>query len=154
MKLSRCCPHILTLLAAAVLLSMAGADDPVEPPPNAIESPEIAQELAVAAQRFIDALDPGMQAKYLFQDAERGNFHFFPIARRGVPFKKLKDGQRQLGYALMNGALSHVGNQKALTIMSLGDYLRETDETPNVYRDSDQYYFTIFGNPSPDGTWG
>ena len=32
--------------------------------------------------------------------------------------------------------------------------IRETDETPNVYRDSDQYYFTIFGNPSPDGTWG
>jgi len=38
--------------------------------------------------------------------------------------------------------------------MSLGDYLRETDEKPNAHRDSDQYYFTIFGNPAPDGTWG
>ncbi len=70
MKFTRCRPHILTLLAVAALLSMAGGDDPVEPRPNAIESPEIAQELAVAAQRFIDALDVGMQAKYLFQDAD------------------------------------------------------------------------------------
>jgi hypothetical protein len=154
MKFARCGSSILVLLAVLALLSLAGAEDPVEPPPNAIESPEIAQEFAVAAQRFIDALGPGMQAKYLFQDAERGNIHFFPIARRGVPLKDLQDGQRHLGYALLSAALSHVGNQKALTIMSLGDYLRETDDAPNVYRDSDQYYFTIFGNPAPDGTWG
>ena len=125
MKFMRSRPRILDLLAAGALLAMAGADNPAKLPPDAIESPEIAQELAVAAQRFIDALDPRMQAKYLFQDAERGNFHFFPIARRGVPLKDLKDGQRQLGYALMNAALSHVGSQKALTIMSLGDYHRE-----------------------------
>src|SRR5688572_3052935 len=100
MKFTHCPLRLLALLAAIALLSMAGADDPVVRP-NAIESPEIAQELAVAAQRFVDALGPGMQAKYLFQDAERGNFHFFPIARRGVPFKDLKAGQRQLGYALM-----------------------------------------------------
>lgn len=153
MKFTRCRPHYRALIAAVALLPLAAAADPVEPP-HAIESPEIARELAVAAQRFLDALDPGMQAKYLFQDAERGNFHFFPIARRGVPLKQFKDGQRQLGYALMSAALSHVGNQKALTIMSLGDYLRATDEAPNVYRDSDQYYFTLFGDPSPEGTWG
>jgi hypothetical protein len=154
MKLTRCLTRFFTLIVVVALLSMAGAFDAVQPPPDAIESPEIAQELAVAAQRFIDALDPGMQAKYLFRDAERGNFHFFPIARRGVPLKQLKDGQRQLGYALMSATLSHVGNQKAFTIMSLGDYLRETDKTPNIHRDSDGYYFTIFGNPSPEGTWG
>lgn len=154
MKFTHSRPRILVLLAAGGLLAMAGADDPPKPPPNAIESPEIAQELAAAAQRFIDALGPGMQEKYLFQDAERGNFHFFPIARRGVPLKDLKEGQRQLGYALMNAALSHVGSQKALTIMSLGDYLREKDKVPNVHRDSDQYCFTIFGTPTPGGTWG
>jgi len=146
--------HFLTLIAVVAMLSLAGAFDAVEPPPGAIESPEIARELAVAAQRFIDALDPGMQALYLFRDAERGNFHFFPIARRGVPLKALKDGQRHLGLALMNATLSHVGVQKALTIMSLGDYLRATDKTPNIHRDSDQYHFTIFGEPAPHGTWG
>jgi hypothetical protein len=153
MKLTRHLPRLLTLLAVVAMFSMAGALD-ADKPPDAIDSPEVAQELMVAAQRFIDALDPGMQAKYLFRDAERFNFHFFPIARRGVPLKQLKEGQRHLGLALMSAALSHVGNQKALTIMSLGDYLRETDKTPNIYRDSDQYYFTIFGDPAPKGTWG
>lgn len=144
----------VSLVAIVAWLSLVDAFDKVEPPPEAIESPEIAQELAVAAQRFIDALDPGMQAKYLFRDAERFNFHFFPIARRGVSLHELKDGQRALGLALMSSTLSHVGNQKALTIMSLGDYLKATDQSPNVHRDSDQYYFTIFGNPAPEGTWG
>src|SRR5204863_10223136 len=129
MKLTRYLPHFLTLMIVVGIMSMAGAFDTVKPPPDAIDSPEVAQEMVVAAKRFIDALDPGMQATYLFRDAERGNFHFFPIARRGVPLKQLKQGQRHLGLALMSAVLSHVGNQKALTIMSLGDYLRETDKT-------------------------
>jgi hypothetical protein len=154
MKNTRCLAFLLTLIAVVAVLSMAGAFNAVKPPPDAIDSPEIARELAVTAKRFIDSLEPGMQAQYLFRDAERGNFHFFPVSRRGVSLKQLKDGQRHLALALMNATLSHVGNQKALTIMSLGDYLRATDKSPNLYRDSDQYYFTIFGDPSPDGTWG
>ncbi len=154
MKPPRYRARFLTLLAAVGLVSLAGAFGVVQPPPDAIDAPEIAKELAVAAQRFIDALDPGMQAKYLFQDAERGNFHFFPISRRGVPLKQLKEGQRHLALALMSATLSHVGNQKALTIMSLGDYLKEADKSPNIHRDSDQYHVTVFGNPSAQGTWG
>jgi hypothetical protein len=142
------------LIAAVTVLALAAAGGQVQPPPDAIDSPEVAKELAVAAQRFIDTLDPAVQAKYLFQDAERGNFHFFPVSRRGVPLKQLKDGQRHLALALMSATLSHAGNQKALTIMSLGDYLKETDKTPNIHRDSDQYHITVFGNPTPDGTWG
>jgi hypothetical protein len=146
--------HLLALVAILSLLGLVQAESGSDQPPSAIDSPEIARELAVSAQRFMDSLDPNLQVKYLFQDAERGNFHFFPIARRGVPLKDLNEGQRQLAYSLMNGSLSHVGMQKAYTIMSLGDYLRATDKVPNIHRDSDQYYFTIFGNPSPEGTWG
>jgi hypothetical protein len=130
----------------------------IEPHPNAIDSPKIAKELTETALRFLSGIDKDAKAKVkgqlLFQDAERGNFHFFPIPRRGVPLKDLGVGKRHLAIALLNGALSHVGNQKALTIMSLGDYLRETDEDPNEYRDSDQYYFLIFGNPSTEEAWG
>lgn len=154
MKSRRCLALLMTLVVVVAMLSMAGAFDDVKVPPDAIDSPEIAQEMAIAAQRFIDALGPKNQASYLFQDAERGNFHFFPVSRRGVSMKKLNEGQRHLGLSLMSAGLSHIGNQKALTIMSLGDYLKETDKTPNIHRDSDQYHFTIFGNPSPTGTWG
>lgn len=153
MKFAYRCVCVVLLLAPIVLLPMVGADDAARPP-NAIDSPEVARELAVAAKRFMDAIGPRAGAKYLFQDAERGNFHFFPIARRGASLNKLGVGQRQLGYALMTTALSHIGTQKAFSIMSLGDYLRANDENPNVYRDSDQYYFAIFGDPDPNGTWG
>jgi hypothetical protein len=145
---------IASLMLAAATQFAAKGEESTAPPPNAISSPEIAQELAVAAERFLSTVDERLQAKFLFQDAERGNFHFFPIARRGVSLKELSVGQRQLGYALLGASLSHVGNQKALGIMSLGDYLHETDEVPNFYRDSDQYYFSIFGTPSREGTWG
>lgn len=142
---------LCSVIALLALVVHAGRE---QPPPDALDAPEVAQELAVAAQRFIDTLEPGMQAKYLFQDAERGNFHFFPVSRRGVPLKQLKEGQRHLALALMSTTLSHVGNQKVLTVMSLGDYLKETDKQPNVHRDSDQYHVTIFGTPSAEGNWG
>lgn len=154
MKSKRRPGRFLLLIAAVALLALAAYAGRDQPPPEAIDSPEIAKELAVAAQRFIDTLDPGVQAKYLFQDAERGNFHFFPISRRGVPLKQLKEGQRHLALALMSATLSHAGNQKVLTVMSLGDYLKEADKTPNVHRDSDQYHVTIFGTPTATGTWG
>ena len=104
-----------------------------ERPPASIESPEIAREWAEAATRFLASVDRRMQAKYLFKDAERYNFHFFPIARRGAPLKNLTDAQRQLAFALMSAGLSPAGNQKAFSIMSLGEILRETDEEPLVY---------------------
>lgn len=147
----RCLAYLVASLAP---LSFAYSQQPNGSSPDAIESVAVAQELTQAAQRFLDAVGPTTRAKFLFQDAERGNFHFFPIVRRGVPLKDLGVGQQQLAYAMMSAALSHVGNQKALTIMSLGDYLRETDEVPNEYRDSNQYYLSIFGDPQPEGTWG
>jgi hypothetical protein len=76
--------YAFPLLAALALLPAAPADESAAPT-SAIESPEIAQELAISARRFIDALDPSMQAKYLFQDAEREYFQFFQIARIGFP---------------------------------------------------------------------
>jgi hypothetical protein len=146
--------RLLLLMGVVGLMALVGYAGRDRPPPDAIEAPEIARELAVAAQRFLDTLEPGTQATYLFQDSERGNFHFFPVSRRGVALKQLKEGQRHLALALMSATLSHVGNQKALTIMSLGDYLRATDTNPNIHRDSDQYHVTLFGTPSVEGTWG
>src|SRR5438876_649959 len=99
MKSGRRPSRFFLLLAAVGLLALAAYAGREQPPEGAIDSPEIAKELVLAAQRFMDTLEPGMQAKYLFQDAERGNFHFFPVSRRGVPLKQLKEGQRHLALA-------------------------------------------------------
>ena len=42
--------------------------------------------------------------------------------------------------ALLSATLSYTDNQKALDVMSLEDYLKEAEKSPNVHRDSDQYH--------------
>ena len=62
---------ILPIAVVAVMAAVATGGRE-QPPPDAIESTAIAGEMVLAAQRFIDTLEPGQQAKYLSQDAERG----------------------------------------------------------------------------------
>ncbi len=124
--------------------------------PRADDS-KAAEEMAEAASNFLAALSPDQQrrASYLFKDEERRNIHFFPIPRRGLPMKELNAAQLALAHALLSTGLSPRGYVKATTIMSLGQVLRDLEpQSPNPYRDSDQYYFTIFGKPHPTGLWG
>jgi len=142
----------LSIAAGLGLLALAAAARPA-----GAELPAVAAEMAEAASNFLASLTPDQQRRvtYLFKDEERRNFHFFPIPRRGVPLKELDDAQRQLGLVLVATGLGRKGQAKALTVMSLGRVLRDLEpESPNPFRDSDQYYFTIFGKPDPKGAWG
>ena len=57
--------------------------------------------------------------------------------------------------ALLNTGLSQRGYAKALTIMSLEPVLGEMEQNRGKFvRDSDLYYFTIFGTPGGTETWG
>lgn len=139
---------------AILLVRLNAAPVPLE---TRVESPRAVEEMSEAAANFLAALSADQQrrAGYLFKDEERRNFHFFPIPRRGIPFKELNAAQLALAHALLSTGLSPRGYAKATTVMSLGQILRDTDpKNPNPYRDSDQYYVTIFGKPDPKGTWG
>lgn len=116
-----------------------------------------AQEMADAANTLMAALSPEQlrQAKFLFLDEERRNIHYFPVPRRGLPLKDMNTSQQQLAYALLSTGLSMQGYVKALTIMSIGQVLREMDpNNPNPLRDPEYYYLSIFGTPGPTGVWG
>jgi hypothetical protein len=123
-----------------------------------IELPaEVAEEMAAAANGFLKSLEGPQceKAKFEFKDAERLNWHFIPRARKGLPLKEMKDGQRKLALALLATGLSTQGYEKAVTIMSLESILREL-EGPNgkMVRDPELYYFSIFGEPSTRSSWG
>jgi hypothetical protein len=78
-----------------------------------------------------------------------------PIARQGLPFKRMSTEQHALGLALLRSGLSHTGAAKANAIMSLELVLKELEnnKTPGR-RDPTLYFITFFGEPSPAKSWG
>ena len=109
------------------------------------------------ANNFIASLTPEQKSKAVlaFDAPERLDWHFIPKARKGIPLKELSDAQQHLAHAFMSTGLSQRGYIKMTTIMSLEEILRELEVgRGTMIRDAELYYFTIFGQPSGDGTWG
>lgn len=120
-------------------------------------------EMVKAANNLLVTLTPEQKAKiqYPFAHAERINFHFTPgpwngVGRQGLPFKAMTPEQTKLAHALLATAVSQRGYVKATTIMSLEEVLRglEAGGRGGFVRDPENYFFTIFGEPSENGTWG
>jgi hypothetical protein len=111
-----------------------------------------------AAQNFLADLSPEQKAKAQFQfsDEERKNWHYIPRPRKGLPIKEMTQPQRLLAHALLATGLSSRGYEKAVTVMSLEEVLAilEKDKKGGAVRDPENYYFSIFGEPSLDGVWG
>ena len=55
--------------------------------------------------------------------------------------------------ALLHTGLSQAGYAKATQIIELEKVLAEIEKNP-VRRDPELYYFWVFGDPAPNGTWG
>jgi hypothetical protein len=109
-----------------------------------------------AANRFLASLTAEQRAKatFQFEDAERVNWFFIPIERKGLPLREMGTFQRHLASALLSAGLSQSGYIKAVTIMSLEDVLRIMEKDSGERRNPEKYYFSIFGTPSDSGTWG
>jgi hypothetical protein len=111
--------------------------------------------MVYTANAFLAALEPAQRAKatFPFKDNERGNWHFIPRTRQGLPLKEMTTSQRQLAFALLQSALSHRGSIKSLHIMTLEQILYEL-ENQSAHRDPELYFFSVFGTPSTTQTWG
>ena len=113
-----------------------------------------AQEMTESAGRFLADLSPEHRtmAAMDFEDKERYNFHYIPRDRSGVPYRIMTSAQRKLAHAFLASGLSRQGMSKALEIMYLENVLFEISKSS--VRDSEAYYFTIFGEPSVSSAWG
>ena len=109
-----------------------------------------------AANRFLASLTPEQRAKatFAFGEDERQNWHFVPIERKGLALREMTPTQKHLASALLSAGLSQQGFIKAETVMSLEDVLRAIEHGTGPERDPEKYFFSIFGQPSADGTWG
>ena len=115
------------------------------------------EEMAAAANNFLDSLTPEQRAAatFEFKSDERSNWVFVPKVRQGLTIKKMTPPQRALAHALIRTGLSAPGYEKATNIMSLEGVLKQL-EAPGgaMVRDTELYYFSIFGKPEAAGTWG
>ena len=96
------------------------------------------------------------KASFGFDDAERKNWHFIPRVRQGLTMKEMTHEQRLLAHALFASGMSSRGYGKAVSIMSLEAILAEMEkgQSGKAVRDSENYFFSIFGTPSADKPWG
>ncbi len=112
-----------------------------------------------AAVKFIGTLnDEAKQTAVLkYDDPTRLKWHFIPMPeRKGLQVKNMTAAQRAAALELLRSALSQVGYHKATEIMSLEGILRELekDRKGGPIRDPERYYYTLFGTPGAQGTWG
>lgn len=137
---------LFPLLVATVGVSMST-------PTSAADSP--ATTMAAAAQTFLGTLDPAQKAKAQlpFDSEERFNWFYIPKDRVGLPLKQMTPPQRDATMALLQAGLSEKGYTKAEAIRALEPVLAAIENNP-VRRDPELYYVSIFGDPSPTGTWG
>ncbi|MEP7372992.1 MAG: DUF3500 domain-containing protein [Chitinophagaceae bacterium] len=111
-----------------------------------------------AAKKFFQSLSATQRAKaqFAFDDTERINWHYIPRERKGIPLRELTAEQRKAGMDLLHTALSDTGFNKAIAITQLELVLREVENRPanDDHRNPEKYYFSVFGDPASDPTWG
>lgn len=116
-------------------------------------------ETTTAATQFLASLAPEQREKtnLKFEDANRFDWHYIPRPgqRKGLPLKEMTPAQREAAQKLLGSALSAKGMKQASQIMNdLELVLRGDGPKPNMGRDPEMYYFTIFGTPGDKAAWG
>ncbi len=112
-------------------------------------------EMQEAAKTFLASLNETQKsaAKIAFDDDERENWHYFPMARGGVRLDTLRPYQKQLAYALLATGLSQKGFLTATQIMTL-EHILLNRRNQSEDQDPQEYYLAIFGEPTDHKPWG
>jgi hypothetical protein len=115
--------------------------------------------MASAATSFLNALTPEQrqQATFPMESEERMRFNFIPtetFPRKGLLLKDMTEPQRKLAHALLRSGLSQRGYDTYTAIIQLENILRDIEKGGKFERNPEKYFFSVFGTPSPTGTWG
>ncbi|MCG2461820.1 DUF3500 domain-containing protein [Flavobacteriaceae bacterium F89] len=122
----------------------------------------LAQDLSEKANSFLNSLSPELRSKAEFPiaDAERTNWHYTPVERKGPTFHDFDGEQTSAALGLLRASLSEEGYRKTEEIRQLELVLQEIEydklKMPDgsSMRDPLDYHFCIFGTPSPKEVWG
>ncbi|MBA2117785.1 DUF3500 domain-containing protein [Bremerella alba] len=113
-------------------------------------------KMTSAAGSLVDTLDAEQKKAmlYPYDSEKRLDWHFIPKdQRKGLEMKHMTEDQRQKTHALLQTALSEAGYKKTTQIISLEALLKHIQKKGPI-RDTERYYVTIFGEPTPESRWG
>lgn len=123
--------------------------------PLAAQEAPVILEMKSAANAFLGSLDETRRAKasFLFPAESRENFRYTPRERTGLPLREMDEVQRAAAIKLLHGVLSDQGRLKAMQIIQLENVLAQIEKKPE-FRDSGNYFLSIFGKPGDETGWG
>ncbi|PKB84217.1 MAG: hypothetical protein BZY88_00360 [SAR202 cluster bacterium Io17-Chloro-G9] len=121
--------------------------------------PGAAIQMTVACTEFLNSLSPDQEAKatYPYLDGERIFWYFPPLNRHGLPLRDMDSKQRGLAFKVMASGLTDRSYEQAKSIIEHEDVLGPLEKeqgTITFVRDTELYYFTIFGEPGGQEPWG
>lgn len=120
----------------------------------------VGADMTGKATAFLETLNAEQKAKTVlaYEKPERLEWHFIPKKyRKGLQLKEMDEEQRKAAHALLRSVLSGAGYDKATKIMQLEHilYTLENELGKNNWaRETDRYYYTVFGTPSEKSQWG
>ena len=116
-------------------------------------------QMTEACSSFLNSLNSEQKAKatYSYLDGERIFWYYPPLNRHGLPLREMDAQQRQLAYAVMASGLTEKSYEQAKLIIEHEDILGPLEveqDKVTFLRDTERYYFTIFGEPGGSDPWG
>lgn len=123
--------------------------------------------MADAATKFLATLSPDKKklATFPFDSSEREHWGWLPsemFPRNGLTIGAMTEPQRNAAHDLLKAGLSQKGYLTATSIMQLEDVLRVIEDAGggdaaqgrHMERNPVKYFVSVFGTPSPRGSWG
>ena len=129
------------------------------------EAPRTIKNMLFSTWALLDSLSPDLRAQAHLPDLDdprREDWDFIPKPdRTGVPLTKLDHHQRILAHTLLKSGLSLRGYSQVLAVMTTENILRELEVIDRGFgviagdfRNPEAYWFTVFGRPGFEDTWG
>ena len=120
-----------------------------------------AEAMADAASNFLTSLSRPQRslATFAVDSDERSRHHFIPpeaFERHGMVYKDMSSEQKVRALDMLRSGLSQKGYLTAQQIMEVEGILGVLveGEDRELARDQEEYWVSVFGTPSTDGTWG
>ena len=124
-----------------------------------LDTKRSAGRIAKAASAFLETLshEQRLRIGFSFDSDERGNWHYVPMPRNGLPRGDLDQRQIEASEELIASSMSGRALKQTLAIFEheliLGR-IEGSQGTTWFDRDPGLYYFSVFGDPAGEEPWG